>query len=196
MNPIKKAKDELRVEYSRLRREIAPDEKLRRDKAVCACALAMASFRYADVVLLYAALADEINVNEIALTALSQGKKVAFPRCHKEDHTITYHFVSSLDELTADNYGILEPSPDEPVYDHESEAGSALCFVPGLVYDKAGYRLGYGKGFYDRYLSTFTGCKIGVVYSDFILPTVPRGRYDTSVDILLTEKGVKLKSET
>ena len=67
-----------------------------------------------------------------------------------------------------------------------------VCFVPGLVYDKAGYRLGYGKGFYDRYLSSFTGCTIGVVYSDYILPEVPRGRFDMSVDILLTEKGVKV----
>ena len=67
--------------------------------------------------------------------------------------------------------------------------------MPGLVYDKAGYRLGYGKGFYDRYLSHFSGCTLGVVYSDYILPTVPRGRFDVSVDILLTEKGVKMTGE-
>ena len=53
------------------------------------------------------------------------------------------------------------------------------------------FRLGYGKGFYDRYLSEFKGSRIGIVYSDYIMPTVPRGRFDVSVDILLTENGVK-----
>ena len=77
------------------------------------------------------------------------------------------------------------------MYDPSKESGSAVCFVPGLLYDKAGFRLGYGKGFYDRYLSSFSGCKIGVIYSDYILPVVPRGRFDVSVDTLLTEKGVK-----
>ena len=69
--------------------------------------------------------------------------------------------------------------------------GGAVCFVPGLVYDRSGYRLGYGKGFYDRYLSAFTGGKIGVVYSDYVIGSVPRGRYDVTVDILLTEKGMR-----
>ena len=82
-----------------------------------------------------------------------------------------------------------------PIPDPEKDLGSAVCFVPGLVYDKAGYRLGYGKGFYDRYLSHFSGCTLGVVDSDYILPTVPRGRFDVSVNILLTEKGVKMTGE-
>ena len=107
-----------------------------------------------------------------------------------------YHIVTSLDELYPDSYGILEPPPGNPVYDPETDLGSAVCFVPGLVYDKAGFRLGYGKGFYDRYLSAFSGCTIGVVYSDYILREVPRGRYDVSVDILLTEKGVRVTRDT
>ena len=63
--------------------------------------------------------------------------------------------------------------------------------MPGVAFDKNRNRIGYGKGFYDRYLSSFSGCKIGVIYSDYILPVVPRGRFDVSVDTLLTEKGVK-----
>ena len=106
-----------------------------------------------------------------------------------------YHEVKSLDELEIDSYGIAEPAESCPVYDPASP-GAAVCFVPGLVYDKAGYRLGYGKGFYDRYLSGFSGCTIGVVYSDYILPEVPRGRFDVTVDILLTEKGVRVTKDT
>ncbi len=195
MNSIRKIKDEIRAEYSARRAAMDPAEKKRRDDAICRAATALASFRYAEYVLLYAATENEIQIQAIAEEALARGKKIAFPRCDKESHTMQYHLVSSLDELAQDSYGILEPPPENPIYDPENDLGSAVCFVPGLVYDKAGYRLGYGKGFYDRYLSHFSGCTLGVVYSDYILPTVPRGRFDVSVDILLTEKGVKMTGE-
>lgn len=189
---IKKQKDDIREEYKQRRVDMPMEERHRRDEAICRVAEGLVSFRYAEYVLLYAATEGEIDVNAIAELALEKGKKVCFPRCDKKTHTMTYHMVNSLDELSVDSYGILEPSEDAPIYEPEKDTGAAVCFVPGLVYDKAGYRLGYGKGFYDRYLSAFSGCTIGVVYSDYILPTVPRGRFDVSVDILLTEKGVKI----
>lgn len=195
MNMIRKQKDDIRAEYSAKRAAMNPAEKKRRDDAICRAAVSLVSFRYAEFVLMYAALENEIDITKIAEEALARGKKIAFPRCDKETHTMRYHIVSSLDELTPDAYNILEPPSENPVYDPETDLGSAICFVPGLVYDRAGYRLGYGKGFYDRYLSAFSGCTLGVVYSDYILPTVPRGRYDVSVNILLTEKGVKMTGE-
>lgn len=191
MNTIRKEKDELRGKYLALRGDMERDIKNKRDDAICRYAQNLVSFRYAEFVLLYAATDNEIDVSAIAEAALKAGKKVAFPRSDKETHTMKYHFVSSLDELSVDTYGIKEPPKDAPVYDPANESGSAVCFVPGLLYDKAGFRLGYGKGFYDRYLSAFSGCKIGVIYSDYIMQTVPRGRFDVSVDILLTENGVK-----
>ena len=188
---VKKDKDDLRRKYIAVREEMDDGEKAKRDEAICAAAKSLVSFRYAEYVLLYAATESEIDVYKIAQSAWEQGKKVAFPRCDVDTHTMEYHIVGSLDDLAPDSYGIREPSADLPVFRQDEMTGSAVCFVPGLVYDRAGYRLGYGKGFYDRYLSAFSGCKIGVVYSDFILPTVPRGRYDVTVDILLTEKGVR-----
>ena len=195
MNSLRKVKDEIRADYSARRAAMDPAEKKRRDDAICRAAVSLVSFRYAEYVLLYAATENEIQIRDIAIEALNRGKKIAFPRCDKETHTMQYHIVSSLDELAPDTYGILEPPPENPIYDPETDLGSAICFVPGLVYDKAGYRLGYGKGFYDRYLSHFSGCTLGVVYSDYILPVVPRGRFDVSVNILLTEKGVKMTGE-
>ncbi|MBQ3176923.1 MAG: 5-formyltetrahydrofolate cyclo-ligase [Clostridia bacterium] len=192
---IKKQKDDIREEYKQRRVEMPIEERHRRDEAICHVAEGLVSFRYAEYVLLYAATEGEIDVNAIAELALEKGKKVCFPRCDKKTHTMTYHMVNSLDELAVDSYGILEPAEDAPVYEPDKDTGAAVCFVPGLVYDKAGYRLGYGKGFYDRYLSAFSGCTIGVVYSDYILPVVPRGRFDVSVDILLTEKGVKITKQ-
>ena len=186
---IKKQKDDIREVYKQRRLEMSIEERQRRDEAICRAAESLVSFRYAEYVLLYAATQGEIDVYSVAKTALEKGKKVLFPRCDKKTHTMKYHSVKSLDELVPDSYGICEPPEENPIYDLENQKGSAVCFVPGLVYDKAGFRLGYGKGFYDRYLSGFSGCTIGVVYSDYILNEVPRGRFDVSVDILLTEKG-------
>ncbi|MBQ7474668.1 MAG: 5-formyltetrahydrofolate cyclo-ligase [Clostridia bacterium] len=191
MNTVKKEKDDLREKYIAKRREMDKAEKERRDAAISNAAKGLVSFRYAEYVLLYAATENEIDVSDIARFAWEQGKKVAFPRCDTADHTMEYHIVGSLDELKVDSYGIREPSADAPVFRQSETTASAVCFVPGLVYDRSGYRLGYGKGFYDRYLSAFPGCKIGVVYSDYVIGSVPRGRYDVTVDILLTEKGVK-----
>lgn len=193
---IKKQKDDIREEYKQRRLEMPVEERHRRDEAICHVAEGLVSFRYAEYVLLYAATEGEIDVNAIAELALSKGKKVCFSRSDVKTHTMTYHIVQSLDDLQVGAYGILEPPEDAPLYEPEKDTGAAVCFVPGLVYDKAGYRLGYGKGFYDRYLSAFSGCTIGVVYSDYILPVVPRGRFDVSVDILLTEKGVKITKDS
>ena len=64
--------------------------------------------------------------------------------------------------------------------------------VPALAFDKKGFRLGYGKGFYDRYISRFGGVLAGFIYSGLVLDSVPRGRFDMSVDYLVTDKGVKI----
>ena len=184
MYTIKKDKDEMRSVWREKRASIGVSEKERRDGAICRSAVSLASYRYAKYILMYAPTDEEIDVMPIALDALSKGKCVAFPKCHPETHTMDYHFVSSL-----------EPSADAPLFDPALLSREALCFVPGLVYDTKGYRLGYGKGFYDRYLSSFDGNAVGIVYSDFIVPEVPRGRFDVTIKILLTEKGVVVTSE-
>lgn len=191
-HPLKEKKDRLRRQYRDLREGISKEERAQRDSAICQSALDLVSFRYAEIVLLYAPMEQEIDVLPIARAALKKGKRIAFPRCDAQSRTMQYHFVTSLAELGVSTYGIREPEAHLPVYDQSTDSSSAVCFVPGLVYDRQGYRLGYGKGFYDRYLSAFHGCRIGVIYSDCIIPQVPRGRFDIRCDILLTEKNVRV----
>lgn len=192
MNMLKKEKDDIRKKYINKRNSLDPEKKSKRDIKICKSALA--GYRFADCVLMYAPTGSEPDIMPIAEDALKKGKKVAFPRCDTEKHTMKYHFITSVDELEPDAYGIREPSASLPIYDPESHM-SAICLVPALVYDRRGCRLGYGKGFYDRYLSSFKGNVIGIIYSDFILPKVPRGRFDIKINVLLTEKGVTVTSE-
>lgn len=188
MTEIKEAKRIIRDEYRAARRAVPSEKKAEMDARICERFLALAAFRYAGTVLLYAPLENEIDVMPIAQAALDAGKITAFPRCHRETRTVTFHAVSSLSMLAPDNYGIREPSADLPELD--TDASGTVCVVPALVFDGEGYRIGYGGGYYDRFLNTFSGTTIGPIYSDFIIDRVPRGRYDAAVNTLLTEKGV------
>ena len=144
---------------------------------------------------MYSPLKNEIDVLPIGKNALEKNKNVAFPLCDSTKSTMTYHLVTDVDnDLKKGSFGILEPHSFLPEFNMKQT--NAVILVPGLVFDKKGYRIGYGKGYYDRYLSSFKGTKIGICYSDFILDEVPRGRFDTSVDFIITEKGVKKLNES
>ena len=121
--------------------------------------------------------------------ALKAGKRLAFPRCHPDTCTMTYGIVSSLDDLVEGAYGILEPREDAEIY-VPAPYKHDICVVPAVCFDKKGYRIGYGKGYYDRFLSGFGGTSVGFCLSRFLCDSLPRGRYDRAVDLIITEKGV------
>lgn len=62
--------------------------------------------------------------------------------------------------------------------------------MPAVVYDRRGYRVGYGGGYYDRYFGKFKPTSVGVAYEEFILDSVPHGRFDISVDVVISERGI------
>lgn len=192
MYEIRKRKNEIRDKYRELRLALDPAVKAKMDAKICETFTLSATYRYAAVLLLYAPKSDEVDVLPIAKKALVDGKKVAFPRCFSDTHDMDFHFVENLDQLERGAYGLLEPPDSLPIYDRASIL-SAACIVPALVYDKKGFRLGYGKGYYDRYLGSFSGAKVGLIYDSFIIDEVPRGRFDLSVDFIVTERGIRVK---
>lgn len=191
MTPIKREKDAIRKDCSDKRNAIDKETHLLMDKKICDAAISLVSFRYADIILLYAPIKSEIDIMPLFDEAIKRGKRVAFPKCNMEDRTMKFHFVERFEDLSPCAYGIREPKEELPVYDPKETAGSAVCYVPGLAFDACGYRLGYGKGYYDKFMNEFNGCTIGVVYSEFILPSLPKGRFDKHCDVMLTEKGIK-----
>lgn len=192
MYELRIQKNKIRTQYIDKRKTLNPDIKRVCDDKICSLFMALVTYRYSEVLLMYVPTKREIDVLPIARHALENGKRIAFPCCDIKNHTMEFRLVSSLDQLTVPGaLGIPEPSPDCLIFNQEKMTGNAVCLVPGIVYDKNGYRLGYGKGFYDRYLPAFSGTRVGFVYSDFIIGNVPRGRYDLAVDVLVTEKGVK-----
>ena len=111
--------------------------------------------------------------------------KVAFPISIKDLSVLDFRVVSSFDELSIGAYNICEPSEnsEKAIFSDRS-----ICIVPALAFDRSGNRLGYGKGFYDRFLNSFTGLSVGVTFDELLCDTLPTDAYDVPVNIIITDK--------
>ena len=185
-------KNELRRTLRARRRAIEPQRKAELDASLVAHTLTTKEFQSARLLLLYAPLSDEPNLLPLADAAWREGKQVAFPISVTESHTLDFRTLSSIEELCEGAYGISEPPITAP---KATAASDTLCIVPALAFDKEGFRLGYGGGYYDRFLSAFQGTAIGLCYRELLQNKLPRDRYDRAVTLLITEKGVLLPDE-
>ena len=191
ISPMKIEKDAIRKEFAERRNSMDASLRASYSEKICNYASNLVSFRHADIILLYAPIKSEIDVMPLMELAISRGKKVAFPRCNTDDRTMKFHFVSSAEDFEVGAYGIREPKSDLPTFDPSASNGVAVCFVPGIAFDVYGYRLGYGKGYYDKFLNTFKGSTIGLVFNNLIHSGLPRGKFDLHCDIMITENGIK-----
>jgi 5-formyltetrahydrofolate cyclo-ligase len=99
-----------------------------------------------------------------------------------------FHYIDSFDMVAPGTFSVLEPDPSLPVV---TDFSGCLMIVPGMQFDMKGFRIGYGKGYYDRYMVRFTGISAGICYSDELKPFMYHGRYDRQVDIVVTDKRIK-----
>ena len=186
---VKEHKMRLRTDMRKKRDQLTPEERKEMDSAICRRLISLAGFRYADEILTYAPLQGEVDISEVNEAALKCGKTLAFPRCISETSTMDFYEVNSLDQLEKGSFSIMEPRNDCKIWSPDGKK-NVFCIIPAMAYDKEGYRLGYGKGFYDRFLAGRDFVKIGVAYSRFLVDyKLPRGRFDLSVNVIVTEKG-------
>ena len=181
---IIQAKKEKRSFYRKKRKDIARAQKEILDKILFEKIISLKEFCEANIILAYYPINDEINTVPIIEYALREEKRVALPISSTVDYTLTFRLISSLDELKNGAYSIPEPTEDAEIFNNETKA---LCIVPGLSFDRSGNRLGYGKGFYDRFLSEFNGTTVGLCYSEFLLNNLPTDKNDRTVDIVVSD---------
>ncbi len=179
-------KDFLR-QNSRAIRDTFGDEFIKA-KSLCACRNIenMAEFQGTDTVLLYYPVKNEISPLPLLEIAKAGKKQIAFPIC-EEDGTLSFRTVYSLNELKKSKFGLLEPAKEAKIAEITEKT---LCIVPALAFSSDGSRLGYGKGFYDKFLQNFAGISAGLCYSQLVLDTLPAESHDKRVDILITESEV------
>ncbi len=185
---IRAEKRQLRKAYKEIRAGIFPERKLAKESRMKAAFLESFCYKYGKKLLVYAATGSEADTFGIASRALADGKAVYFPKVY-DGGKMRFFRVTDTDELQRGAFGIPEPSEDAEEYT-VSENGTDICIVPGLCFDKSGYRIGYGKGFYDRFLASFKGVSIGLSFAECICEeALPREkRYDKHVDFVITDK--------
>ena len=179
-------KKEARAHFLALRRSIPEDRRNFLDGALFSIASNHSAFLKAEAVLCYYPVRGEPNILPLAEYALQLGKTVAFPISHTDERHLSFHKINSLSELSEGAYRIPEPSKTFPEI---TDFSSAICIVPALAFNRQGKRLGYGGGYYDRFLSKFNGISMGLAYSDFFVPCFPTDAHDATADIIITENG-------
>lgn len=176
-------KKELRKIFKSKRRAIS--DKKKRDFEISERLVCSDLYQNASTVLFYAALDDEINTDACIANALVCKKKVALPRCINGSGDMEFYYINSLDDLENGFFGVREP--DIKKCSVVTDFTDALCIVPALAYDKKGYRLGYGKGFYDKFLQKINCISIGLCYNELIVDELPINQFDIPVNYIITE---------
>lgn len=183
-------KRRFRAEALAIRDGLSPEERREAALAAARAVLASSLLEHAAVVMAYAAVRSELDPGPLVEALWERGKSVAFPVADPATRGLTPRAVSGFEEMTPGLYGIPAPpasAPEVPV-----DAIDAVL-VPGVAFDREGYRIGYGGGYYDRFLARLgSGCvRIGYAYARLVLERVPREAHDLAVDWIATEEGVR-----
>ena len=135
-------------------------------------------------VMAYLSSFKEVCLDELIERLMESGITVCAPITNEADCSITPYKISSLKNVNHGAYGIREPYPDTNIEKNKTDA----VLVPGIGFDKNGGRLGFGKGYYDRFLKDYAGIKIGVCYEFQLVDKIETNKWDIPVDIIVTEK--------
>ncbi len=157
-----------------------------REKSVEICRLLSGTeeIRRARTVLLYYPIKNELSVLHLVDTLRAEGKRIGFPVCLKAQRRLIFREISSLEALKVGSYGIPEPNES---YKELIPDESTLCIVPGAAFSRGGSRLGYGAGYYDRFLSDFEGISVGITCSELLFDSLPSEPHDALLDMIITE---------
>ena len=128
----------------------------------------------------------EVNTYIIIEKAWQEGKKVVVPKCNRKTRTMTFRQIVNFDQLETVYMNLREPIP---VLTKEVEANEIdLLIVPGVAYTRRGERIGYGGGYYDRYLVRYKGKTLSLAFDFQIVNDIPTEPFDQNVQKIITEK--------
>lgn len=182
MQLITNDKHLLRKQLIKKRKQIPLEQKNLMDELVFDALINLENVKNAEIILTYVSTAIETDTLKLIEWAISESKIVGVPITFKNH--ISFYKIGCLNELKITDFGILEPNHNDITLINNFD--NSICIIPALAYDNNGFRLGYGKGYYDKFLSVYNGMKIGVCYKDFIMK-IPVDKHDVFVDIVITD---------
>ena len=184
-------KDAFRMAY-RKKRDAMPVSLVESLSArICRSILEWEAFQKAEAVFFYYPLGKEVSLLAAVTEALAQGKRTAFPKT--AGNSMQFYEITDLNDFAEGRFHVMEPFTEgkNPV-----RWEPQLCFVPGTVFDRAGGRMGYGKGYYDRYFAGNRNVLLaGCAYEFQIADSLVLDAWDIRMDWLVTENGMEYGKE-
>ncbi|MBR5273409.1 MAG: 5-formyltetrahydrofolate cyclo-ligase [Clostridia bacterium] len=181
---IAQIKKKMRGEYAAMRVAIPVNEKKERDLNIAQQLFNSQYYKSAQEILCYVSTENEIDTKLIITDAIKRGKSVFVPKCMEQKGVMRFYLIHSLGDLKSGKYGILEPDCTTADEWHKSNENT-LCIVPALCCDGNGNRLGYGGGYYDRFLCDFTGIAVCLCYAEFSDVDLPCEQYDVACKVVI-----------
>jgi 5-formyltetrahydrofolate cyclo-ligase len=179
------AKTGLRSKYLYYRNSLSPKEVKDCSDAIFKRIVNLDVYKDAKHIFCYMSMFNEVDTYNFIKEAIKEGKIVGIPKIENKD--MNFFKLESIKDVAEGYCKILEPTSDSIITPCKGD----LIIVPGIVFDETGYRIGYGGGFYDRYISNNVNDEIsliGVAYSIQLVAEVPKADYDQQLNYLATEK--------
>lgn len=174
-------KEELRKKFKIIRDNI--NNRNKKSSEIIKRLINTKEYQKSKVIALYSNISSEVETKELIKISL-ENKKVVLPKINK-DNTMDFYEIKYLKDLEIGAFNIKEPKVKnkKPIRKEEID----LIIIPGICFDKNRNRIGYGKGYYDKYLSNTNIKKIGLCYEEQITKEIKSDKTDISLDYLITE---------
>ena len=159
-------------------------------QAILEQVLGLEAYRRAKLVHTYVSSKEnEVDTRALICTCLAQGKRVAVPVVMPGTKTLSHALIDDLDQLVVGPWGLAQPDPATATW-LPAAARIDLIVVPGLAFDRRGQRIGWGGGYYDRFLAQVQTVKIGLCYDELVLDCIPGEPHDIPVDMVVAETAI------
>lgn len=178
-----KAKDEIRQPLLAKRQALKPEQVHALSLVIQERLLKLPQWKEIETIAVYSSVRNEVDMTLVFMKALEQGKTVYFPRV---EQGLKFYEINDPTQLKKGAWAIPEPMDGCTAVADINKID--LIVVPGLVFDKAGHRLGYGRGFYDSILKDYRGFAVGVAFDFQIVDQIPCDNWDQRVKKIITEK--------
>ncbi len=179
-------KEQIRNEMKKKRGELKADERLQKDRAMLAAFQTLREYQECDSLFAYVSFGTEPDTHVLIDHAVKDGKKVYVPRVEGPD--MEFYRITALEGFMVSSFGISEPLP-EAAERYQRTGSRQLMLLPGLAFDQYGGRIGFGAGYFDKYLVGFPPeqfCKVALAYDFQIFEKLETEAHDIGTDIIIT----------
>lgn len=183
---LSEEKESIRARVVQQRSELSSRDVEEKSHRIYLNLIGLDIFKFSDKIGLYSPIKNEVRTDSIFLKAKELGKEVYFPKV--SGSSLSFHRVGDLNELAPGKFGVLEPAGRAPIVEPRE---LDLLVVPGAAFDARGGRLGYGKGYYDRFMVDVPRSKrIGISYKLQLQKSIPSESHDLDLGLLVHELGI------